>query len=105
MDALILGFIFGSAFGLFTALTMLPIKFNTKKEKMEALIASFIERFMIGFLIPNVAFGVSPVITGLILGLFLSLPSAIITRSYLPIISIGLIGGVLIGFITQMVVR
>ena len=80
------------------------MKFDTKREKMEAVSGAFVERFMIGFLIPNVALGVSPVLTGLILGLLLSLPSAIITRAYVPIIVLGVIGGLVIGFITQIVV-
>ena len=104
MDALILGVICGLAFGLFAAVIMLPMRFDTKREKMEAVSGAFVERFMIGFLIPNVALGISPVLTGLILGLLLSLPSAIITRAYVPIIVLGVIGGLVIGFTTQIVV-
>ncbi|MDI6644582.1 MAG: hypothetical protein QME14_05930 [Methanobacteriaceae archaeon] len=104
MDGLILGIICGSVFGLLAAVIMLPMKFNTEKEKMEAILGAFIERFMIGFLIPNVTLGLSPVTTGIILGIFLSLPTAVITRSYLPIIGVGMIGGIIIGFVTQMLV-
>ncbi len=59
--------------------------------------------FMIGFLIPNVELGVHPALTGLLLGFSLSLPSAIITRAYAPIIGIGTIGGLVIGIITKAV--
>jgi len=62
--------------------------------------AAFIERFMIGFLIPNVYFGINPIITGALLGLLLSVPSAIITRAYAPIIGIGVFGGLVIGILT-----
>ena len=65
--------------------------------------AAFIERFMIGFLIPNVDLGIHPVLTGLLLGAGLSLPSAIITRAYAPIIGIGIVGSVIIGFIVKAV--
>ncbi|MCL6092795.1 MAG: hypothetical protein M0Z32_05295 [Actinomycetota bacterium] len=70
----------------------------------EALSAAFIERFMLGFLIPNVSLDINQAITGAILGLGLSFPSAIITRVYLPIIGIGVIGGVIIGFIAHAVI-
>ncbi|MBI4652942.1 hypothetical protein HY750_01690 [Candidatus Kuenenbacteria bacterium] len=36
---------------------------------------------------------------GLLLGAGLSLPSAIITRAYAPIIGIGIIGSAIIGFV------
>jgi len=65
--------------------------------------AAFIERFMIGFLIPNVELGIHPALTGLLLGFALSLPSAIITRAYAPIIGIGIVGSVIIGFIIKAV--
>jgi hypothetical protein len=39
-----------------------------------------------------------------LLGLSLSLPTAIIVLAYAPIIRIGIVGSVIIGFITNMVV-
>ncbi|MFA5809421.1 MAG: hypothetical protein WC935_03655 [Thermoleophilia bacterium] len=57
-----------------------------------------------GFLIPNVSLDIHEAITGALLGLGLSVPTAIITRAYLPIIGIGVVGGVIIGFITHAVV-
>ncbi|MGC9516852.1 MAG: hypothetical protein ACP5C3_04045 [Methanomicrobiales archaeon] len=104
MDTMILGIICGLAFGIFAVLIMLPMGFDTKREKWEATSGAFVERFMIGFLIPNVAIGLSPVLTGIILGFALSLPSAIITRAYAPILILGIIGGMVIGFATQMVI-
>jgi len=56
---------------------------------------------MIGFLIPNVELGIHSALTGLLLGISLSMPSAIITRAYAPIIGIGAIGGFIIGFIVR----
>jgi hypothetical protein len=40
---------------------------------------------------------------GVLLGLTLSLPSAIITRAYAPIMAIGLAGGIIIGVIASTV--
>ena len=39
--------------------------------------------------------------SGLIFGFLLSLPSAIITKAYIPIMVLDLIGGALIGFIVD----
>lgn len=82
---------------------MIPLPENDKRKKKEAMAGAFVERFMIGFLIPNVDLGIHYALVGLILGLGLSLPSAIITRVYAPIIAIGAIGGILLGFISQTI--
>lgn len=102
MDVITLGLICGVVFGLFSSLIMVPMKFDAKREKYEAISSSFVDRFMIGLIIPNVTFGLDPLISGLILGIGLSLPSAIITRVYAPIIVIGAIGGLVIGFVTKL---
>ena len=103
MSALELGIICGLAFGLFDVAIMLPMKFDDSRKRAEAISGAFIERFMLGFLIPNVSFDAHQAITGAFVGLGLSLPTAIITRAYLPIISIGVVGGVIIGFISHSV--
>ncbi len=102
MDGVTLGIIFGLAFGIIDVLIMLPLKFDDRRKRLEALSGAFIDRFMLGFLIPNIDLGIHPAITGGLLGLGLSLPSAIITRAYAPIIGIGIAGGIIIGFITGM---
>lgn len=102
MDVIALGLICGVVFGLFSSLIMFPMKFDSKREKYEAISSSFIDRFMIGLIIPNATFGLDPIISGLILGIGLSLPSSIITKAYAPIIVIGAIGGLVIGFVTKL---
>ena len=82
---------------------MLPLKVEDKRKRIESLISAFIERFMLGFIIPNLNIGIHPVVTGAILGLGLSLPTAIIVRAYAPIIGIGVFGGLVIGFITNLI--
>jgi len=47
--------------------------------------------------------GLHPIATGAILGLGLSLPTAIIVRAYAPIVGIGVAGGIIIGFITNLI--
>lgn len=102
MERITVGIIFGLVFGLIDVLIMIPLKFDDRRKRSEAMAGAFIDRFMLGFLIPNIDLGMNPAITGGLLGLGLSLPSAIITRAYAPIIGIGVAGGIIIGFITGM---
>lgn len=101
LDAISLGLICGLVFGLISSLIMVPMEFDSKREKFEAISSSFVDRFMIGLIIPNATFGLDPLISGLVLGIGLSLPSAIITRAYAPIMVIGAVGGLIIGFVTK----
>jgi hypothetical protein len=103
MDAIWLGLLCGLGFGLLDVLVMLPMKMENRRKKIEAVTSAFIERFMLGFLIPNVNLGIHPIMVGVLLGLTLSLPSAIITRAYTPIVGIGVAGGIIIGVIAHAV--
>lgn len=104
MSKITLGLICGLAFGVLDVLAMIPIKAPDKRKKTEAMAGAFLERFMLGFLIPVADLGINPVFSGLLLGLGLSVPTALITRAYLPIIGIGAAGGMIIGYITQLVI-
>lgn len=103
VGAITLGIICGLAFGILDVLIMIPLKVENRRKKVEAMVGAFIERFMLGFLIPNTDLGTHYVLTGIILGLGLSVPTAIITRAYIPIIAIGVVGGVIIGIITNAI--
>ena len=92
------GIIAGLIFGLISVLLMISIKFDDKKS---AMIGSFINRFAIGFFIATTNLPVSSWGKGLLIGLLLSLPDAIITKSYVPIIGVGAVGGTLIGLIIR----
>lgn len=103
MNKITFGLTCGLIFGVLDVLMMVPLKYENDRKRNEAMSAAFIERFMIGFLIPNVNLVLHPTVTGLLLGFGLSLPSAIITRAYIPIIAIGVVGGVIIGFLTSSI--
>ncbi|MBP7732531.1 MAG: hypothetical protein KA140_02050 [Caldisericia bacterium] len=103
MNSLTLGIICGLAFGGIDVLVMIPLKYENNRKKTEAMVSAFLERFMIGFLIPNVNLGIHPALTGLLLGVGLSIPTAIITRVYAPIVGIGAVGGVIIGFVVNAI--
>ena len=103
MNKIFFGIICGLAFGILDVLVMIPLKYESKRKRNEAMSSAFIERFMIGFIIPNLELGIHPALKGLIIGSGLSIPSAIITRAYIPIIGIGIFGGIIIGIITKAI--
>jgi len=104
MSRIALGLICGLAFGFIDVAIMAPMKFDDSSKRAEALSSAFIERFVQGFLIPNLSFDINEAVSGALLGLGMSVPTAIITRAYLPIIGIGVAGGAIIGFVTHAVV-
>ncbi|MBM7692231.1 ascorbate-specific PTS system EIIC-type component UlaA [Peribacillus deserti] len=89
MNSIFLGIISGLIFGLLSVIIMLPMKFE---DKLIAIIGSFINRFTIGFLISVTVLSMYGWTKGILIGLLISLPDALITKAYLPIIGIGIIG-------------
>src|SRR5256885_15914414 len=90
MNPIILGIVCGVIFGL---VAVGPMTKMTFQDKRAAMLGAFINRFAIGFLIPNALVTVDPIARGLLLGILLSLPDAIITKAYVPIMALGVIGG------------
>jgi hypothetical protein len=96
MSSLLLGALAGVLFGSLAVLLMLPLKFDDKRA---AMIGAFVNRFSIGLVIgaaPHL-FSWPAWISGLFWGLLLSLADAVITKSYLPLLVLGTLGGLLIG--------
>lgn len=96
MGAVAFGLVAGTGFGLLAVLLMLPLEFA---DKTSALLAAFASRFAIGFLIPQVSLPLPPVVGGALIGLLISLPDALVTKAYAPILGVGLVGGGLIGWL------
>lgn len=92
-----LGILLGLVFGVLDVLIMIPI---SMPDKIVAMAGAFFGRFAIGFCIPNMNLPVPSWAKGLIVGLLLSLPDAIITNAYGPILGIGGIGGLVIGIVS-----
>ena len=88
------GLISGLIFGAVVVGTMLPMQFP---DKTTALLAAFISRFGLGLVIGCVQLPWAGWLIGLVFGLLLSVPDALITKAYAPILIIGSIGGVIIG--------
>jgi len=88
------GVIAGVVFGAVAVGMMLPMSFP---DKHAALLGAFADRFAIGLVIGCVHLRWPGWVVGLLFGLLLSLPSAIITKAYPPILLIGGLGGLVIG--------
>jgi hypothetical protein len=89
------GVVAGLAFGAIDVALMLPMDFPDKKT---ALTGAFLSRFAIGFLIPLVRMPLPGWATGALVGLLISLPDAVITKAYAPVLATGLTGGLIIGW-------
>ena len=96
MNAVAFGLVSGLGFGLFAVASMLPMQFQ---DKPLALTAAFCSRFAIGFLIPLCKLPLPPVAVGVVVALLISLPDALITKAYVPVLGLGAVGGALIGWL------
>jgi len=99
VSRLAVGLLCGLIFGALDVALMLPMSFPDKRT---ALFAAFCSRFGIGFVIPLLQLPSWPGwLVGLTIGLLLSLPDAIVTKSYAPILLSGAVGGIIIGGLTH----
>jgi hypothetical protein len=103
MNRIIFGLLAGLIFGVISVLILLPLKFDDKRKKTDACIAAFFNRFMIGFIVPNLDLGLPPAVTGAVLGLGLSLPSAVYRRDYGGALGLGIVGGALIAVLCKII--
>lgn len=99
MNRIFLGILLGALFGIIDVLLMIPLSFPNADDKRLAMTGAFFDRFAIGVLIGATVLPVAPWLQGIIVAVLVSLPSAIITRSYLPILSISVIGGAILGLL------
>ena len=103
MSLLTLGLACGIAFGALAAASMLPLTFPDKRA---ALLGAFLNRLSIGIVI-GAAWGAPQIATlripgwlfGAAVGVLLSAADAVITKAYVPILAVGLVGGGAIGWI------
>jgi hypothetical protein len=99
MSNVVSGIISGIIFGAVSVALMLPMSFPDKRA---VLLAAFASRFAIGFVIACVQIPNCPGwAIGLLFGFLLSLPDAIVTKAYAPILIVGSIGGLIIGGIVH----
>ena len=96
MNNITAGIIAGVCFGVVACVPMFFMEFSDKRA---AITAAFINRFAIGFIIFNMSTPEIGWLRGLLVGLVLSLPAAIITKAWKPILGLGVIGGVVCGLL------
>jgi hypothetical protein len=96
MNRISLGLLLGVGIGVVDVLLMLPLSFPDKRA---ALLGAFCARFALGFFAATIRLPMSPVLTGVIVGVLTSLPDAIITKATVPIMATGVVFGAIAGWI------
>jgi hypothetical protein len=96
MTRVTLGTILGLGFAATDVVLMLPVSFPDKRA---ALLGAFCARFALGFFAATVRLPVTPVVSGVAVGVLTSVPDAIITKAYAPILGTGILFGALAGWI------
>jgi hypothetical protein len=94
MNRLALGLLLGVVFGAIAVGLMLPLSFPDKRT---ALLGAFLDRFAIGFLVAQTEMPVAWWVRGALVGLLVSLPSAVVTKAHVPITVVGVLGGAVCG--------
>ena len=96
MPRLTFGLIAGMEYGALAVATKLPL---SVPETRADLLGAFLNRFAIGLVIPLVSAPGPRWAIGLGLGILLSLPDGLITNALVPIVGMGALGGLLIGWL------
>ena len=94
MNPVVFGIIAGLIFGAADVALMIPMQ---HPDKGTAMLGAFASRFAIGFLIGVTRMPVPGWVRGIIVGVLISIPDAIVTKAYIPIMATGVIGGAIIG--------
>lgn len=100
MNSVTFGLLAGVIFGAVDVALMIPMK---HPEKGTAMLAAFLSCFSIGFLIGVIRLPIPPWARGVVVGLLIGVPNAIVTKAYVPIIVTSVVGGAIIGFIAGRV--
>jgi hypothetical protein len=78
---------------------MVPLSFPSTRDKRVAMTAAFLERFVLGLSIGPVtrALGGRGLVTGPAFALAASIPTALLTRSWAPVLGMGVLDGLVVG--------
>ena len=96
MNRVVLGTLLGLGVGVTDVLLMLPLQFP---DRTAALLGAFCARFALGFFTATTRLPLPPMWAGLVIGLLTSVPDAIITKAYAPILITGVLFGAVSGWI------
>jgi hypothetical protein len=95
MDRLLLGSLLGVVAGGIAVAMMAPMPFPDRRA---AFLGAFFNRFFIGFVVGASHLPMPAAACGALIGFLGSLPDAIITKAYAPILILGVVFGALIGW-------
>lgn len=96
MNRVPLGVLLGLVIGALDVAIMLPLSFPDRRA---ALAGAFCARFALGFFAATVRLPLPPIVSGIVVGLLTSVPDAIITKAYAPILLTGIVFGAAAGWI------
>ncbi len=96
MNRVSLGVMLGLGIGIADVLLMLPLSFPDKRA---ALLGAFFARFALGFFAATIRLPMTPIVSGVLVAVLTSLPDAIITKAYVPIMITGVVFGVIAGWV------
>jgi hypothetical protein len=96
MKRTLMGVVLGLVIGTVDVLLMLPLQFP---DKGAALLGAFCSRFALGFFAATIRVPMPPVAAGVLVGILTSLPDAIITKTYAPILITGMVFGAIAGWV------
>ena len=102
MNRALFGIVAGLVFGAIAVALMLPMQFTDKRT---ALLAAFASRFTVGLLAATVQLPMPAWARGLLVGFLVSLPDAIVTKAYAPILIIGSVGGLVVAALAARFAR
>jgi hypothetical protein len=101
MNRILLGVLLGVVFGVADVL----LTMRHGNQPATSLLQAFSSRFALGFLGANVNLPWHPVISGIVVGVLVSLPDAFALKAYSGIIGSGIVFGALVGLATRMWAR
>jgi len=94
MNRILLGSLLGMLAGGIAVAMMIPMTFPDRRA---AFLGAFLNRSLIGFVIGISTLPLPAYAGGALIGLLVSLPDAVITKAYAPILILGTVFGALIG--------
>jgi len=101
MNRILLGAILGVALGV----TDVLLTVRHGNQPTTALLQAFTSRFALGFLGANVALPIHPILSGILVGILVSLPDAFGLKVYGGIIGSGVVFGALVGLAVKFLVK
>ena len=104
MSRMTLGVLLGLGCAMLACLVMIPLKFPTPEEKRRAILGAFLNRFVLGFAVANIALPLPGVVAGAVVGFAVSAPDAVITKAYAPILGMGTVMGAAAGWVAWSLV-